>query len=365
VTRFAPDVERLLAGAGYPEGDSRRWLAGLIAACAIMMLTFLLSWFVVQVAGRGLRRIAARTTTDLDDRILDILDRPVRRLVVVIGTYLAVRELPLPAQVGMMVSGVLAIFIAVVAVRVATQVSLVLLLAYGSRVEDDVGKERFAKDYVPLLTKILGAVFFVVALIYVLHHFGQNVSSLLAALGIGGAAIALGARDTISHMIAGFMILVDRPFRPGDRIKLVSGEIGDIVEVGTRSTRIKLLDQNMLVVPNSDLMNQRVVNLTYPAHPPQAALEVRVAYGSDVEAVKQLVLGVLKQVPEVLAEPAPTALFTAFGDHALVLTLTYTISQFADAARAQDQVRVAVYRKLAEAGVKIPFPTREIVSAAR
>jgi small-conductance mechanosensitive channel len=322
------------------------------------------SWFLARVVGRALKRLAARTESDVDDRILEILSRPQRRLLHVIGAYLAIRELPLPPRVAVALNGLLVIYGAWIAVRLATRIAITLLLAYGQRVKDEVGKEHFEKDYVPLLSKIIGVIFFVVALIYVLNYFGQNVTSLVAALGIGGAAIGLAARDTIAHMFAGFVILVDRPFRPGDRIKLVSGEIGDVVDVGTRSTRIKLLDQNTLIVPNSDLMNQRVINLTYPAHATQASLEVRLAFGSDVDAAKQLILEALRELPEVVAEPPPTVLFAAHGEWALQLTATYVVSQFGDAAKVQERARLAIHRKLAEAGVKIPFPTREIVSAA-
>jgi small-conductance mechanosensitive channel len=362
--RFAPWFESLLESAGYPAGDSRRWLAGVIAATAVMALTFAVSWFLAQVVGRLMRRLAARTESEVDDKILDILARPQRRLIHIVGAYLAIGELPLPPTIATVLNGLLVIYGAWLGVRLATQIAITLLLAFGHRVQDEVGKEHFEKDYVPLLSKIIGVIFFLVALIYVLHFFGQNVTSLVAALGIGGAAIGLAAKDTIAHMFAGFVILIDRPFRPGDRIKLASGETGDVLEVGTRSTRIKLLDQNTLVVPNSDLMNQRVVNLTYPAHATQPTLELRVAFGTDIEAAKHLILGVLREVPEVIAEPPPTVLFSAHGDYALQLTLSYVVSQFADAVKVQERVRIAVHRKLAEAGVKIPFPTREIITAA-
>lgn len=360
--RVAPQIEALLELARVPPGASREWLAALIAAVVVMTLAGLLAFFVARVGSRFARRLAARTTTDLDDRILDIVEQPVRRLILAIGVYLALAEIPLPGMLGTVVAGVLIIYVAIVAVRVATQLSLLLLLAYGKRVDDDAGKESFARDYVPLLAKVVGTVFSVVALIYVLHHFGQSATSLVAALGIGGVAIGLAAKDTLGNMFAGFVILIDRPFRPGDRIKLASGEIGEVLDVGTRSTRIKLVDQNTLIVPNSDLVNTRVVNLTYPSHATLASVELKLAYGSDVEAVKQMVLALVKEQPEVVAEPAPAVMLTHFGDHALIMTLTYVISQFGDALKVQDRVRMLVYKKFAEAGIKIPYPVREIVS---
>jgi MscS family membrane protein len=360
---FSPYAERALRAAGYPETWAVTWPAALLAAAVILLVTVLVAWLLVNVVTRALRRLSARTATDLDDRILDILERPLRRLVIALGLYLAILELPLPAGVAVLVSGVLIVYIVWIGVRVGTRLAIVLLRAYGGRVEDEVGKEQFEKDYVPLLSKVVGVFFAVIGLVAVLHHFGQNVSSLVAALGIGGIAISLAAKETLGNMFAGFLILVDRPFRPGDRIKLASGELGDVVDVGTRATRVKLIDQNMLIVPNSELVNSRVINYNFPTHSTRGTLEIGVAYGTDVLLAKQLVVEIIKAQPEVLAEPAPFCFLMSFGDSSLNLFAAYVVSQFADFGKVQDRVRVLVYQRFQEAGVKIPFPTRQIVQS--
>ncbi len=361
VRLFTPLAERLLRTSGYPEEWSLVWPAGLLGAAMALLVTFLVAWLLVNVISKGLRRLTASTATDLDDKILDILDKPLRRLIVAVGLYMASRELPVSRGTEMIIGGALVIYIVWIGVKLATRVGLVLLLAYGSRVDDEIGKERFEKDYVPLLSKALGTVLAIVGLIAVLHHFGQNVSSLVAALGIGGVAISLAAKETLGNMFAGFIILVDRPFRPGDRIKLASGESGDVVDVGTRSTRVKLFDQNMLIVPNNELVNSRVVNFNYPTHATRATLELGVAYGTDVALAKKLILEIVTAQPEVVAVPAPGVILNGFGDSALNLFAWYIISQFADAGAVQDRVRVKVYEKFNETGIKIPYPTRELI----
>ncbi len=310
------------------------------------------------VAG-ALRRLAARTATDLDDQILDLAERPSFRLVQMIGIYVAALELPLPMVWETILTGVLLVAVVLVAVRVATKIALVLLLAYGSRVHDDIGKERFTKDYVPLLSKIVGTVFVMVGLITVLHHFGQDVSSVVAALGIGGLAVSFAAKETLGNMFAGFTILVDRPFRPGDRIRLATGEVGDVIEVGTRSTRVKLLDQNMLIVPNSELVNTRVVNFNFPTHSTRAQLEVGIAYGADVERAKQIVVEAIQAQPEITEPPAVH--LAGFGDSALNISAYYIISEYANAGAIQDRVRTRVYTEFQKAKIKIPYPTRELI----
>ena len=95
------------------------------------------------------------------------------------------------------------------------------------------------KDFLPLIEKISTIFIFLIGIIVVLKHFNYDVLSLVTALGIGSLAIGLAAKDTLANMISGFTIMVDRPFRVGDRIQLSSGEVGDVLEIGLRSTKIK------------------------------------------------------------------------------------------------------------------------------
>jgi small-conductance mechanosensitive channel len=355
----APAAERVLVWAGWPEGWGHAWPAGVIGAVVILAVTFVLGWFLKNVVAGTMRKLAARTATDLDDQIVDLAEKPAFRLVQMIGVYLAVLELPFPERVALILSGFLLVAVILVTIRLVTQIGVILLLAYGRRVQDDAGRDRFVKDYVPLLSKILGTVLALMGLIAVLHHFGQDVSSVVAALGIGGLAISFAAKDTLGNMFAGFTILLDRPFRPGDRIKLATGEIGDVLEVGTRSTRLRLLDANMLIVPNSELVQSRVTNFNFPSHATRATLEVGIAYGADVELAKRLVLEAITAQPEVTEPPAVQ--LVAFADSALSIAAWYIVAQYADAGAVQDRVRVQVYAAFQKAGVRIPYPTREIV----
>ena len=355
-----PLAERILDWLRWPAGWDRAWAVGVVGALIILVVTIVVGWLLKNVVINALRRVVKRTATDLDDKILALAERPSIVLVWIVGLYLGVTELPFPDKAGILLSGVLLIAVVLVTIRVATRVSVVLLLAYGRRVHDDSGKQRFEKDYVPLVSKVIGTAFILMGLISVLHHFGQDVSSVVAALGIGGLAISFAAKDTLGNMFAGFTILLDRPFRPGDRIKLATGEIGDVLEVGTRSTRLRLIDENMLIVPNSELVNTRVVNFNFPSHSTRASIEVGVAYGADVEKVKKIILDAIASQPEVLPPP-PVVLLTSFGDSALMFASSYVVAEYADAGLVQDRVRVRVYTDLQAAKIKIPYPTRELI----
>ncbi|MFC1674412.1 mechanosensitive ion channel family protein [Candidatus Omnitrophota bacterium] len=118
-------------------------------------------------------------------------------------------------------------------------------------------------DLIPIVSRTLKIVIWVIALLVILPFYGVNISALITALGVGSLAIALAAQDTIANIIAGFMIMVDRPFRMGDRIKLVTGEVVKVLNIGVRRTEFLAEDGSIVILPNVDLSRNKIVNYTY------------------------------------------------------------------------------------------------------
>ena len=352
--------DRILDLVGWPDRWPRDWPAALLRALFVLVVTWLVAGLLLRFVGRLLKQVSARTATELDDKLLELVDRPFRRIVLLGGVYWALAFLPLGPALRQITTGVVYVVAVYLAVRMLTAVAVLLSQALSRRFPDPRDRVAFEKDYLPLLTKVLGTVLAVIGLISVLHHFGQEVSSLVAALGIGGIAIGFAAKETLGNMIAGFTILADRPFRPGDRIKLASGETGDVLEIGTRSTRVKLLDANLLVVPNSELVNTRVVNFNFPNGFSRGQLDVGVAYGTDIERAKKLVHAILSAQPEITHEPPPFVMLAGFGDSALHISAWYHVTDFNSLGTVSDRVRVQTYEKLRAEGIVIPFPQREV-----
>jgi small-conductance mechanosensitive channel len=180
---------------------------------------------------------------------------------------------------------------ALVAARLLIQVSSLLMASSVGHVSGSE-RARLEREYVPLAEKVLTLAVALIWVIVVAKHFGKDVTSLVAALGVGSLAIGLAAQQTLGNMIAGFVLLVDRPFRVADRVKLATGELGEVREIGVRSTRILLGDGNLLVVPNAELANSRVVNVRMPAH---ADIKLLIAIENDVEQVIDLLTAVVKE----------------------------------------------------------------------
>ena len=154
--------------------------------------------------------------------------------------------------------------------------------------------------------------------------------------------------------------MLDRPFRIGDRIKLDTGEVGDIYEIGLRSTKILTFENNLIILPNSKLLDDKIVNLSYPNPIIRVKIEVGVAYGSDIEKVKSVMEKTARENKLVLEDPAPAAYFVNFGESSLDFILLARVEKYKDAWNAENQLREKIYEAFAENNIEIPFPQMDV-----
>src|SRR5262245_46991746 len=170
MVHWLPD--RILDLIGWPAGWSRAWPAGILVALTFLVAAWLASTILLQVVGRYLRGLASRTTSDLDDRLLELMDRPIRRIILLGGIYWALQFLPLGPALRAITTGIAYVLSIWLAVKMLAAIALVLLQAFGKRFHDPRDRVAFERDYLPLVSKLLRTVLAVLGLISVLHHFG-------------------------------------------------------------------------------------------------------------------------------------------------------------------------------------------------
>jgi small-conductance mechanosensitive channel len=322
-------------------------------------LLLALSVLVLALGGAGLagllfgRWSRSRAGAEFDTRHFSRVRRRGMTLIALVGASLAFQIAPLPSlHFERVVSGTL--FVAATLVGSRLIVDLVTLVISFSVAHVATGeRDRIEREYVPLVSKLVTVGVALIWVIIVLKHFGQDVTSLVAALGVGSLAIGLAAQQTLGNMFAGFTLLVDRPFRPGDRIRLASGEVGEVREIGVRSTRIVLGDRNLLVVPNTDLANSRVANLTHLSLPTHSEVRLTVVYGSDVEKLSALIVRSIEDEPLVLREPKPTVRVVQLGDRGIELLVGFEVGRHDEAPLAEDRVRRQILRIVAQTAVEL------------
>jgi len=350
-------VDRLWYYLRPDEGDPFYifWSKELLLSALIVVAFYLLSRLVQLLLARVGTRLCALTKSDLDDRVLERVTSPVLLLINCAGLYLAIRRLPFPEKIHAAVSGFLFVVNVVILANIAYRVLDEMLNRYGER----FAGEEMSRQLIPLVQKLFMIFLIGTALIITLKHFNYDILSLVTALGVGSLAIGLAAKDTLANMVSGFTLMIDRPFRIGDRIKIGS-QVGDVIDIGLRSTKIKGFDSTYLIIPNSELCNSTLTNLAFPDPRVKGKVEIGIAYGSDVDKVKALLLSTAASVSGVLADPAPESYFTSFGDSALILVLHFWVDNYAELYAATDRINCAVNSCFQEAGINIPYPTRTV-----
>jgi MscS family membrane protein len=302
-----------------------------------------------------------RTPTELDDRFLERVSSDLRWLVVVIVLHFATQRLTF---VGADLKALLYDAYFVVGFAIGLRAAWGLIDLAGELLRERAIQEERGEELAPVFTLLarLGRILLVITgLAIFLSHFGVNVAVFAAALALGVLAVSLGARDTIADAIAGFVILVDRPFRIGDRIEIQGeGTWGDVVEIGLRTTRIRTRDNSLVVVPNSLIGQNQVVNFTYPD--PRYRIETRlgIAYGTDIQVADRLIVDAVRQVPGVLPEEEVEVLYDEMGEWAMILRVRWWIESYVDTRRMYDRVHRALQAALDAAGIEMPYPTQTL-----
>lgn len=201
----------------------------------------------------------------------------------------------------------------------------------------------------------------VVGLLVLLSTLGIHITPILTALGVGGLAVALALQDSLANLFAGIHLLADRPIRIGDYVKVTDAAEGFVIDVGWRSTRIKSLSNNIIIVPNQTMAKATITNYSEPESRTALGLMVSVDYSADPDEIEAMLLDevshALGKVPGLLADPAPSvSLIPGFGEHSLDFSLGYQVATYVDQYQVQHELRKRILRRFHKEGVPIPAP---------
>ncbi len=332
-----------------------------------VLFTFI--YFFIIVIGAYLlsylwNKISTRVPSGLPSSILKNTRMPVYYSVLVVGFYLVFQRLlvfpDLAKSVGMkFISG---IFYSVTVLLISYLTYIIFNVFINWYLEKIAPKTetRLDEEFLPLLNRLLKILIFFIAATIILSRFKVNITGFLATAGIASLAVAFAAQETLANLISGFTIMIDKPFRLGDRVQLPSGEIGDVVDIGLRSTKILSFDHNIIVIPNSEVTKAQLINYSYPTPRFKIRTPLGVAYGSDMKKVKKILQEILSRNPDVLNDPPPQVFFTEFGDSSLNLLIVYWIENYQDKFKIIDEINMEIDKRFAREGIAIPFPQRDI-----
>ena len=326
-------------------------------ACGVLLLgAILLRNIIRKVIFHYLKKLAAKTETTLDDKLFPALEEPAAMLVMVLGIFAALTVLQLSPRMDDFVNdGALVVVLGVLLWGVVRAGGAVL-----DHLEEIAHERQMTvATFMPLIKKTLIVLTIVVGLIIIADSLGAKVGALLTSLGIGGLAFALAAQDTIANLFGSLVVVMDQPFKVGDTVK-VGSSTGVVEDIGLRSTKIRLVDKSLVVIPNKAVASEAIVNLSrFTGRRVEQVLNL--TYDTTPAQLEALVAE-LRALITAEAGVDPASVHVYFRDlsaSSLDIWLVYVARDpdFARHMALRQQLNLAFMRAVAARGLSFAFPT--------
>ena len=334
------------------EGILQPWVYVPVLFIAWLGVAFALK----KLAFHRLRLLAMRTAFRFDDVLVESLSRPISILILGAGLLLLSRLLPLTGDADRAVAVLLQLSIVAAGVLFFDRLLRSVMDLYREQIQAGISPKTVS---VIVRTLIYGT-----ALLIFLDSVGVSITPLIASLGIGSLAVGLALQDTLINLFSGIYVSFDKPVRVGDFVKLESGEEGYVTDIGWRSTRIRMLANNMVIIPNHKLTSSILTNYYAPDKEVAVLVQVGVHYDSDLEKVERVTTDVarriMKSVPGGVPAFEPFIRYHTFDASSINFTVVMRAREFVDSYLIKHEFIKALQKRFREEGIVIPFPLRTI-----
>ena len=332
-------------------------LKSLLIPASFIIGGFVIGIIFEKIILRRIKSIAARTRWQGDSIIIHALHGVTTLWFVIAGAYWALENTEIqPAYLHIIDMALL------VAVIFSVMVVLARILSdFATAYSREVGG-IFART--SMFTNLTKALVFIVGTLVILQTVGISITPILTALGVGGLAVALALQDTLSNLFAGIHIIASKQVRPGDYVRLDSGQEGRITDISWRYTTIETIRSNMIIVPNSKLAAAVVTNFHLPHDVMTIPIKVGISYDSDLEKVEEITLDVAREVSREVEGGVPDSVpqirYHTFGDFSIDFNVIVHVRAYADQVYLTHELIKRLHRRYERDGVTIPFPTRTV-----
>ncbi|MFH1359650.1 MAG: mechanosensitive ion channel domain-containing protein [Candidatus Omnitrophota bacterium] len=306
-----------------------------------------------------IRKIASKTKTQIDDILLQALDFPLSLLIFTSGGAIIERMIPVGAEaeltryflVGFKAATIIAI------VLFADKLITGLIRLYSDKVDILKTSSGVASGVVRII--VIG-----IGILILLDSFGVSITPIIASLGVGSLAVALALQPTLENFFSGIQLVIDKPIQVGQFIKLETGEEGYVQKIGWRSSWIRMLPNNVVVLPNKILVNAKIINYYYPSTDLAVLIQVGVHYESDLEHVERVTIEVgrevMKEVTGGIPEFEPFIRYHTFDDFSINFTVILRAKEFVDNYLIKHEFIKRLHKRYAKKGIVIPYPIRAV-----
>lgn len=332
-------------------------LLDIFMPLVILLSILILGYIIRKIVFNRLMRLAKNTKTQIVDIILSSIRGAFIIWFTMLGLFFALEASKLPENIIHIVDKALLILGIFSVTLVLANIAAKLIRSYSAKIES-------ALPVTSLTQNISRIIIFGIGILIILNQLGLSITPILATLGVGGIAVALALQDTLSNLFAGFHIIVSKQIKIGDYIKLDSGEEGYVTDITWRTTKIKMLPNNVVLVPNEKLTKVIVTNYYLPDKEMAVLVNLGVHYKSDLKKVEKITNEVAKEVMgEVVGgvlEFEPFIRYGSFGDSSINLTVILRAKEFVDQYLIKHEFIKRLHERYAKEGIVIPYPIRAI-----
>ncbi len=325
------------------------------SALAILVVSGIIAQIMLFLFGLYLKKVAGKTETIIDDLIFEKTKKPVFFLILIYGLKLALLDLGWLGLTSKLVDSLMAVLFLFILLRVFD----IIVESWGMTFAKKT-KTQIDEVLLPLFHKLGKVIFVIIALMWVMHIWGVDITPYLAGVGISGIVLGLALQDSLKNILGGINLMMDKTYQIGDKVKLESGDVGKIHDIGLRTTKIVTFDNEILYVPNGYLANSRVTNFTHPSLDVRTKVEFTVEYGSDISRVKKVILDTVSKIEGISKKKEPSVQFYEMGDFALKFRVFFWVDDWRDEAARKMEATEAIYNALNKAKIRIPYPTQVV-----
>jgi len=330
------------------------WVKGSLVILITFTFASLITWLLFKL----LRKIALKTRFDIDDQVVYLLRPPIYWTLLATGIYAGLGQMPIPEDILLLISRIIRTVGCLIWIVFFSQLATLLL----KRLAGLTHKYTFIQNRTVTLFDNAAKVFILGFGIYAIFVIWQiDMTAWLASAGIVGIAVGFAAKDTLSNLFSGIFIIADAPYKVGDYVVLDQGHRGKVTNIGLRSTRILTRDDIEITVPNSIMGNSTIINQSGGHHKKmRLRLQVGVAYGTDIDLVRSILMDIAREDPLVCSTPPPRVRFRVFGASSLDFELLCWVDDPELRGRVMDSLNDAVYKKFEEHKIEIPYAKQDL-----
>jgi MscS family membrane protein len=333
-----------------------QWLVAVAIVVGAFAVSHLLLWIIKHIV----KKIVKSTPPKIDDIVVEAIEKPLAAVVMLIGLKLAFQELTLPERVNtFLMRACVILLILGLTWFLSRFVSQIISEYVRPSVTDKLPGKRADKQMIPAIKRTVQTIIWGLGIVIALNNSGYDVKALVAGLGLGGLALALAAKDTVTNFFGGLTIFFDKPFRLGDRVR-VSGYDGYIVAIGLRSFRLSTLEGTEVVIPSAVIIDNVIENVSRePSR--RVVVELGLTYDTTPDQMRramEILHEIIAQNPNV--ENKPTIYFKTFADFSININLIYFIIKGKEVFETQNDVNLAILERFNAEGLNFAFPTQSL-----